>query len=901
LGVLKLFEGTGDLECVVATIKTSEGSLQKVVDGTSFSIGRAPDCVLSIPHAGISRLHVLVTVKRSEVYIMDQDSSNGTFINGNKIEAKRLINVKPTDEIKLGLSDVTMQFTVLEKHFRTDYIAESLLPSQEKDNLMSLIKASNHKAQEIVASAQTQADHIMQVANEKARTTENQTLLKQEEIISAAQVEGQQHVADAKRKAAQILLENEEKAKESCQGIHDQAERIRKEAEVYFQNRVKDAEVRGTEIIEQHTKLGQELIEDIKEKTAKKIEDEIRAKLVDVVQETEAKSKYLTELKTSCHEYEQNRRKEIDAELARAKEELQAQFEKEKAEKFEFIEQKIDQLEKEYADKTASFEKDYLSRTAHLEKEFMERKARLESEITEKTIKLDGEYEHKFNKLESDYISRGSSLETEHQARNQALETEYSDLKRELEAQHARDIDEAAASLIKQKQMLDSEVQSQRQQLTQVTSELSNINQKYSEVKGRFDDIQGLLQGLQNTEADLIRSLNEKRDQIKKSEADLHTIKSDIDSQQEKFVTEKNSTESQIEEYQQRLAKLKSAFEADSARLKKESEKEIAALQDEIKKARDQAEQQIKVEKADIHKKTVDYMDSERAKTDDYRARMLQEKKELDQTFDRTRRDFEAKTKEVIELEKQKIEDARQAFINSLNRERQVITDDVTIAIMKMKNHETVTASSISEAVARVFNSHVTSHSVDTTVKAAAQNTSKIKLQYMSYGLGLALAGVIGFKFMIEPQVNRHIAGTQEHAEASVQIERPKYVPQQTLEYKDNYTDAVLYTQKFADIYLDDQLHDKWFKFASAYMYETWRVDETKTIEALSASKTLVQNLKTTGANLDAEFYQKGIEKMRETEQDSEKHMIEIFGTKVKYEAFRRKEREFFEPYVQNQ
>ncbi len=176
MGVLKLFEGTGDLECVVATIKTPEGSLQKVIDGSSFSIGRAPDCVLSIPHAGISRLHVLITVKRGEVYLMDQESSNGTFINGTKIEAKRLTHIKPSDEIKLGLSDVTMQFVVLEKHFKTDYIAESLLPSHEKDNLLAVIKASTHKAQEIISAAQMQADHIAHVSAEKARNLENQTL-----------------------------------------------------------------------------------------------------------------------------------------------------------------------------------------------------------------------------------------------------------------------------------------------------------------------------------------------------------------------------------------------------------------------------------------------------------------------------------------------------------------------------------------------------------------------------------------------------------------------------------------------------------------------------------------------------------------------------------------------------
>lgn len=861
MGVLKFFEGSGDLECVVITIRNAEGSLQKVVDGHSFSIGRAPDCIVSIPHAGVSRLHLLVTVKRGEVYIIDQDSSNGTFVNGTRLDAKKMTHIKPTDEIKIGLSDVTVQFQVLEKHFRTDYIAESLLPNHEKDHLQDLIKASHHKAQEVIGAAQSQADHIVNVATEKSRNLENQTLLKQEEIISAAQVEGQHVVAEAKRKAAQILLENEEKTKQSCQSIYDQAERIRQEAEAYFQNRVREAEARGTEIIEQHTKIGQDLVEDIKEKTSKKTENEIREKLAQVLQEIDERSQYLFGLRTEIEHFEKSRRNEIESELANLKKTLAEEFEKERQEKLVSLQSKVKDLEQEYQEKKMGLEKDYLSRVAELDRDFSEKKKNVETDLKENYEKLSSEIESKLRK----------------------------------------ETDDAASSLLKQKQLLDSELQSQRLQLAKVTSDLNAVTEEYTSIKSKFDGIKDLVQGLQKNESDLIASLNEKRDQVRKTEAEREAIKSEIDALQEKFITTKNTSESQIEEYQLRLNKLKQAFEAESEKLKKSSEQEIEQFQDQIKKAKEELEYQLKHEKAEIHQKTMDYMDSERAKMDEYRAQILREKKELDSTFDKTRKEFELKTKEVIELEKQKVEEAKQALMASLNRERQIIAEDITISIMKIKNHENLSATSVSDTVSRVLSSHVSSNSVSVNLTTNALNLSKLKAQYLGYGVATALGLVLAFSFFIQPQMNRHIAGTEEHAQAQVPVERPKYRPEKTLELKATYADAVIYTQGFSEIYLDEQLKEKWLKFITTYMYETWRVDETRAIEAMSMSRALVQQLQESAVNLDGEFYEKGIEKMREMEADSQKRMVELLGTQVKYEAYRRKEKEFFEPYIQNQ
>jgi pSer/pThr/pTyr-binding forkhead associated (FHA) protein len=549
LGVLKFFEGTGDLVCVIATIKTPEGSLQKVVDGTSFSIGRAPDCVLSIPNAGISRLHALVTIKRGEIYLTDQESSNGTFLNGTKIEPKRLIHVKATDEIKLGLSDVILQLAAIEKHFKIDYIAESLLPNAEKDNLMELIKASNHKAQEIIASAQAQADHINQAAAEKARNTENQSLLKQEEIISSAQVEGQHLIAESKRKAAQILMENEDKAKESCQHIYEQADRIRKEAEAYFQNRVQQAEKSGSEIIEHHTKAALDVAEEIKLKAAQKTEAEIRQKLSSVTKDIELKSKILQDLEATCADYESKRKTEIEQEMMLLKEELQAQ------------------------------------------------------QIKQKT---------------------------------------------DFEAQYKREQELGAAVAAKQEQTLDLEIQNQRQQLAKITEDLYTANSMHVEVKTEFDELQAQLKNLKSNEADVVNSLNDKREQFKKAEGDLQTIKQQLDLQNEKFLTEKTSIEKQISDYQTQLNKSKVDFDVNLEKLNLESKKKIAQLEEDYKKTVRALEQQLILDKAEIHKKTTQYIDSEKASMDAYKTQLLQEKKELELAFTNTKKEFESRTNEFL-------------------------------------------------------------------------------------------------------------------------------------------------------------------------------------------------------------------------------------------------------------
>jgi len=63
-------------------------------------IGREPSqCDIVIPDANVSRVHTWVTVEKNEVVVIDRGSTNGTFVNNNKVEKAKL---KSGDVIQMG-------------------------------------------------------------------------------------------------------------------------------------------------------------------------------------------------------------------------------------------------------------------------------------------------------------------------------------------------------------------------------------------------------------------------------------------------------------------------------------------------------------------------------------------------------------------------------------------------------------------------------------------------------------------------------------------------------------------------------------------------------------------------------------------------------------------------------
>lgn len=89
-------------------IKSPAGS-QTVEVNDDLSIGRTPQAKVVIEDTGLSRVNTSFFIDEGELLIADENSTNGTFINGNKIEGPPRI-LRNGDRIKIGsYTEITVE------------------------------------------------------------------------------------------------------------------------------------------------------------------------------------------------------------------------------------------------------------------------------------------------------------------------------------------------------------------------------------------------------------------------------------------------------------------------------------------------------------------------------------------------------------------------------------------------------------------------------------------------------------------------------------------------------------------------------------------------------------------------------------------------------------------------
>lgn len=74
------------------TLKLINGEiLHHSVDSDVIVIGRTSKCTIQVPHEGMSRQHCQIEVVNGELFVTDLNSTNGVFIDGNRIPASQRI------------------------------------------------------------------------------------------------------------------------------------------------------------------------------------------------------------------------------------------------------------------------------------------------------------------------------------------------------------------------------------------------------------------------------------------------------------------------------------------------------------------------------------------------------------------------------------------------------------------------------------------------------------------------------------------------------------------------------------------------------------------------------------------------------------------------------------------
>jgi two-component system, cell cycle response regulator len=117
-----------DRALLVRTDSTNSGQVFKL-QGDTFGLGRHPDNAICIDDDGISRHHARITLKDGQFWIEDLQSSNGTYLNGRRINSCQMTN---GDTLHLG-SKVCFRLSVTTEH--EEQVLKQLYEASVRDPL----------------------------------------------------------------------------------------------------------------------------------------------------------------------------------------------------------------------------------------------------------------------------------------------------------------------------------------------------------------------------------------------------------------------------------------------------------------------------------------------------------------------------------------------------------------------------------------------------------------------------------------------------------------------------------------------------------------------------------------------------------------------------------------------
>lgn len=95
-----------DQRALLVVIDGPDLGLEREVDRIPFTIGRQ-GADLTIADPSVSRVHATLTVEGGRFVLRDQQSTNGTFVEGERVAETALVH-----GVKLRLGDTTLQFVL---------------------------------------------------------------------------------------------------------------------------------------------------------------------------------------------------------------------------------------------------------------------------------------------------------------------------------------------------------------------------------------------------------------------------------------------------------------------------------------------------------------------------------------------------------------------------------------------------------------------------------------------------------------------------------------------------------------------------------------------------------------------------------------------------------------------
>lgn len=72
-------------------------------------IGRSPSCDIVVSNSLVSKKHAMIQKIKDDYFVTDLESTNGTFINAERVPQGKYLKIEPGDAIKVGKSVLTLK------------------------------------------------------------------------------------------------------------------------------------------------------------------------------------------------------------------------------------------------------------------------------------------------------------------------------------------------------------------------------------------------------------------------------------------------------------------------------------------------------------------------------------------------------------------------------------------------------------------------------------------------------------------------------------------------------------------------------------------------------------------------------------------------------------------------
>lgn len=860
--------GKKHISCFVVTIKTPEGVFSRLIDDKSFTVGRSPECTLSFPDPNISRTHCLITYKSDQLFVIDQASSNGTYLNGEKVVAQKMTAFKPTDLLKIGISELYLKVETIEKVLKVEELAKSLLPDHEKNKLLSLIEGAQQNANRMMAQAQEHTDKINKSLEQRTKAHEAELAQKKEAILAEAQAQAELIKQEGQKQCDLIVLSAEQKAIEATRNVVKSAEDKKSEADKYYKDQAESAKKEASEIIAKGKTAAQEHLAE-----ARAQYDKIIAQAYSDGEEI--KKKCAIKGEEEKQELLEKTRNEFDItfhDVIRAIENKKAELEETEKSKLAEMNKKIQDLSLEHELKVKQWSNDYENKKNELIEFEKNKKELLEKEITstyaqheEKFKQLEASYEEKDLLLLKTFEEKKEKLNLEFKEQSKTIEDQLAELNQQIENLNDVYKKKDEDFIAKHNELIQSkaaEVEKTETQLVEVKVKLQDLNSAYSQKESAWKDLsekyENLIEKNKNEEKRFVKQIEDLKANQKKIEEDISTLEQmrSLNQQKHKDLEQKIvNLQYQLKEHETKIIEVSKDYENQKTQLKMNLENDIALF-----------------------------------------------KKERDESF-----------KLQIQAENERVQKAKEQIWTEIAAQQKTFVQHVhqSLSVVIIQNIQQEQFRKMSSQIEKQIDQSVSQFLTDMslTQQSGQLNLSEVKkkqnkqqVKWLSYGLvtGLSIMLSVNFvkNYLHENSVQAILQKEKMQRDAELQARR--FEPEQELDVKETYTKSVIYTKNFVTAYSEPQYQDKWFKAARDYLYTKWRVQEETSIEVLAMAKTLVATLEERRKEIHPDFVKQNIEKMDELEQETLKKMEALLGTEVKLQAFKKFEKKFFDDAIVN-